>query len=274
MRAFTLLFVSLSILIVLMVSGCDVDKDDFQKAKAKNTESSYILYVANHPDGKYVAEATKLQKACAINQSLKDYNNLKDQAVSEEVAGNWSKAMELWVSAQEKVREDYMDQSTELKACKAESENRSKICKTVIENPAAVHDEKVSISYYYTSFKDDTTINNRRIRSVSARGSVTNNCPFSISSIEVCLTIYKQTALTINNDTGEDISRGGATPLATIEKVLFVGQPLAPGESRRFAISGKVSIVAGQLMGTQHEETSFYMPDPTYSFDIKGYKAQ
>ena len=274
MRAFTLLFVSLSILIVLMVSGCDVDKDDFQKAKAKNTESSYILYVANHPDGKYVAEATKLQKACAINQSLKDYNNLKDQAVSEEVAGNWSKAMELWVSAQEKVREDYMDQSTELKACKAESEKRSKICKTVIENPASVHDEKVSISYYYTSFKDDTTINNRRIRSVSVKGSIANNCPFAISDLKVSLTIYKQAAFTVNNVTGEDVSSGGATPLATIEKVIFVGQPIAPGESRHFVISGKVSIIAGQIMGTQHEETSFYMPDPTYTINIEAYKAQ
>jgi hypothetical protein len=271
MRMFALVFLAV---LLLATAGCNSDKTDFEKAKADKTEASLQLYIDTHPDGKYVTDAKVLLKDCVIAESVRQYKQAKDQARQAEKSGNWSKALTCWATAQEKLREDYLEQSVELQNCRQEAQACSKICKTVIENPAEVKDEEVTIGYYYTSFKDDTTINNRRIRSVSVKGTITNNCPFPISDIELSVILYQQSVLTINTVTGEDVSYDGADQIASIKKVVCVGQSLQPGKSRKFSISGKVSVASGKIMGTANEEMSFYTPDPTYSIDVKAYKAR
>jgi len=267
-------YLAMVIVISLTFAGCDTDKKDFEKAKVTNTEAAYETYMALHQDGKYKTQAEELLKQSIVKESMREYQEAKDLAIKAEVSGDWAQALKLWAVAKEKIRYEYIDQSPELKKCEAETDTHSKICKTVIENPASVSGEEVSIGYCWTSFKDDTTIDHRRVKSISAKGKVTNNCPFPISDIKLSCDLYRETTLTINTVTGEDVSRGGGDRLGGISKVVFVGKPLQPGETRRFSISGRVSIDIGKMMGVGGSQREFYMPDPAYSIDIVAYKAR
>lgn len=261
------------IALLVMLCGCgDHDTEAFNEAQNQNTEQAYRAYIAEFPEGKHVTEAEDLVHECAVGEAINKYNRLKSEAIEAENIEDWPKALKLWKRADDALSFDKDTATTPgYEACEKEVKEKLESCRIIIEEPITISGESVSGRYRYTDNNPDTA--GTHWSSISFRAKATNNCPFPMSDIVIKLNLISPTALTVNTKTGSDVSRGGSTTLAIIERNICKGVTLAPGQSKNISIKAPVSFNVG-LFETSGDEMSFTAsPDfPEYNVEIVSFK--
>lgn len=256
-----LLTVLLASFLVVLISGCSYfDKKAFEKAKAQNTIEAFQKYLANYNLNEKEAKET------ITKLRLAQYQKIKAEAVEAEKERDWQKALTIWNKAKSYLDLDKNEVDEQIKACQQETAKHISTCKLIIENPIEITDEKVIGTYHYPLERAGTQYTSFRVT-----GKVTNNCPFPVYGIVLCLNLYAERVLKINPATGEDVSRGGRSVIGSAERTIC-SKKLQRGETRTFSFRASVS-TSLNLTGIEGENLAFYDPEgPTYSLEVKSYK--